>query len=543
MLNKTQLFVLDRCTNAKKILQFIQKSKIFHTQYDFMNLVPKSIGSDIKTSITVTDENRTAFLSLSDGDNLHHVQCREEFKINCSETAHTYKKQCLKDRTVQVNLSDTPDIDMGYIVQETKLLNSVSPESFELETGGFVQVRSGLNSESLDVSKNELKENLEGQILETIPDYSENSNTETDVHVQNRTHLNCDCFKVQQIETKPVVHKTTELQKDLFSSYDNDWRSISSVEEYFDLLRETQTNCDDGFYPKKEKHRYFNFTRDILLYPVHRLSLESSFYQLLIGENRLSPDLMRYEFHRLNSFINFSNEWSPSRIKLARNGWFSTGNGKETKCFSCGVYYNSWTCESDPLDIHKKISPYCSMVNGMDENNVPISKEIETANSQTNRYEAHKNGYQRPSRLLSEFEIVENTKKPMAKNLKQNSSDQRKTETENVSILSVDQLSLSSTFQNLGLACGTHNEGSEPETNPGTLSNICTNSNLTKCRAKQSVGGGKLYKYAISSDQKDAKYVNDTIENKVNGMNKSKQLPKPIGNDTIDKAYNGHHFQ
>jgi hypothetical protein len=51
-----------------------------------------------------------------------------------------------------------------------------------------------------------------------------------------------------------------------------------------------------------------------------------------------------------------------SLIRLAQSGFYHTGQGRETKCYSCGVTYRDWTSSDNPMRVHRRISPSCSLV-------------------------------------------------------------------------------------------------------------------------------------------------------------------------------------
>ncbi|XP_062603050.1 uncharacterized protein LOC134264784 isoform X2 [Saccostrea cucullata] len=58
-------------------------------------------------------------------------------------------------------------------------------------------------------------------------------------------------------------------------------------------------------------------------------------------------DRYQYEWIRLASFSNFSSE-TVHATRLARGGWYSTGNGDQTVCFSCHKIHDNWVREDDP---------------------------------------------------------------------------------------------------------------------------------------------------------------------------------------------------
>lgn len=81
----------------------------------------------------------------------------------------------------------------------------------------------------------------------------------------------------------------------------------------------------------------------------------------------------RKEWVRIQSFSSFPS-WSIdiSLLLLARAGFYYTGIYAECRCFSCGKFYKKWKDGDNPYMIHRKISPNCSYMNGIESGNVPV---------------------------------------------------------------------------------------------------------------------------------------------------------------------------
>lgn len=98
-----------------------------------------------------------------------------------------------------------------------------------------------------------------------------------------------------------------------------------------------------------------------------------SVLQPLDNETRTeSEDHMRSEWLRVTTFQTFPSDVGISSVKLAKNGFYYTGQNKETKCHFCSKTYNEWTSTSDIEAIHRQISPDCPFINGRETNNIPI---------------------------------------------------------------------------------------------------------------------------------------------------------------------------
>ncbi|XP_041352542.1 uncharacterized protein LOC121371006 isoform X2 [Gigantopelta aegis] len=79
---------------------------------------------------------------------------------------------------------------------------------------------------------------------------------------------------------------------------------------------------------------------------------------------------MRYECNRLGSFLNFPS--SASAIRLSQAGFYYSGRGEETICFSCGLHYEQWTRSDQPLAVHRRLKPFCPFITGINSDNKPI---------------------------------------------------------------------------------------------------------------------------------------------------------------------------
>ena len=66
------------------------------------------------------------------------------------------------------------------------------------------------------------------------------------------------------------------------------------------------------------------------------------------------------EENRFKSFFNYPKPYPPVE-DLVMAGFFYVGSGeKDTcQCYSCGVKFNNWTSEDNPIEGHKKLRPKC----------------------------------------------------------------------------------------------------------------------------------------------------------------------------------------
>ena len=72
------------------------------------------------------------------------------------------------------------------------------------------------------------------------------------------------------------------------------------------------------------------------------------------------PNALNFEANRLSTFADRA--LPVSGIKLAKTGFFSTGNQDEVECFSCRRRHSGWQTGQVPRHIHRQISPNCPMV-------------------------------------------------------------------------------------------------------------------------------------------------------------------------------------
>ncbi|XP_062601966.1 baculoviral IAP repeat-containing protein 3-like [Saccostrea cucullata] len=78
------------------------------------------------------------------------------------------------------------------------------------------------------------------------------------------------------------------------------------------------------------------------------------------------------ELVRLQTFLNFPASGYVSTIKLAKEGFYFTGDGDRVVCFACGFERSRWRGDDCPREIHRQISPNCPLLKAGPSNNVPI---------------------------------------------------------------------------------------------------------------------------------------------------------------------------
>lgn len=106
---------------------------------------------------------------------------------------------------------------------------------------------------------------------------------------------------------------------------------------------------------------------------------------------------MRYEWLRLRTFSTITLRASLSPIRLARSGFYFTGNNQECVCFSCGIRNGDWTSD-DVTQTHRQLSPNCRYLIGTNTTNVPIGSNASYESVPRNaEYSSNRPGFRRDS--------------------------------------------------------------------------------------------------------------------------------------------------
>ncbi|XP_067674754.1 uncharacterized protein [Haliotis asinina] len=124
----------------------------------------------------------------------------------------------------------------------------------------------------------------------------------------------------------------------------------------------------------KDMFRHFDIESYIQSLPIPTVapfvSLQGYFLKIANHDHVSNEEKMVHEALRLSSFSDIN--VSASCIRLASAGFYATGCGDETRCFSCGVRHTGWR-EGDNISfIHKHKSPTCLHALGTDQRNIPI---------------------------------------------------------------------------------------------------------------------------------------------------------------------------
>ena len=101
------------------------------------------------------------------------------------------------------------------------------------------------------------------------------------------------------------------------------------------------------------------------------------------GENGASLSSVTSSFHsmnmeliRLGSFQNFPASRTVSTLKLARHGFYYSGEGDMVICFACGGQKQNWRSDDNIDDVHRSLSPNCPLLTSLPTSNVQIGRSL-----------------------------------------------------------------------------------------------------------------------------------------------------------------------
>ena len=97
-------------------------------------------------------------------------------------------------------------------------------------------------------------------------------------------------------------------------------------------------------------------------------------------ESETTTALMRSEAQRLSTFGGWQHNDKVEARKIAKAGFFHTGNDSEVKCPWCSVVLNHWEYGDQVMARHRTANPNCPFIQNISDN-VPL---INDAQSQVN---------------------------------------------------------------------------------------------------------------------------------------------------------------
>ncbi|KAK0042872.1 inhibitor of apoptosis [Biomphalaria pfeifferi] len=90
----------------------------------------------------------------------------------------------------------------------------------------------------------------------------------------------------------------------------------------------------------------------------------------------ISKMYFNYEIIRLRTYCNYPTNGTKSALVLAQNGFVYIGSGSDDKvtCYACQGTKVDWLESEVVTEVHSSMSPDCSMVTGVNSDNVPITR-------------------------------------------------------------------------------------------------------------------------------------------------------------------------
>ncbi|GIY08509.1 baculoviral IAP repeat-containing protein 2, partial [Caerostris extrusa] len=125
----------------------------------------------------------------------------------------------------------------------------------------------------------------------------------------------------------------------------------------------------------------------------HQNSLTSGEFQMEIHK---TADY-KYEEERIKSFSSWKVHYPVDPDRLAKAGFFYTGNEDEVVCFSCHGHIKGWNYGDVVLKKHAEMFPNCNFVNNKS-NNVPLAQSKKSKDNLIISGKK-KNGYSQPTKL------------------------------------------------------------------------------------------------------------------------------------------------
>lgn len=90
---------------------------------------------------------------------------------------------------------------------------------------------------------------------------------------------------------------------------------------------------------------------------------------------------MNIETNRLSTFTNWPASAPVDPIRIAKAGFFYTGEGTEVQCFSCGGKISQWNYGDQVMWRHRNMKPNCPFVqNPQQSGNIPLVLRQECPN-------------------------------------------------------------------------------------------------------------------------------------------------------------------
>ncbi|XP_048769072.2 baculoviral IAP repeat-containing protein 2-like isoform X2 [Ostrea edulis] len=163
-----------------------------------------------------------------------------------------------------------------------------------------------------------------------------------------------------------LINESKLLQNSLSDLYGNCLR-FSDCSQHTDIKAFPLIDCSRNFEEYVQKELSANQSTS----PRNSLSSTGNSHSL------------NMEMIRIGTYSNFPEPRTVSTLRLAKEGFYYSGESDNVTCFACGFEKCGWESTDDPREIHRRMSPNCSFFNPSQSKNVPIgaarNNEIETS--------------------------------------------------------------------------------------------------------------------------------------------------------------------
>ena len=125
-----------------------------------------------------------------------------------------------------------------------------------------------------------------------------------------------------------------------------------------------------------------------------------------MGTQQFSAEVttMRSEAERLSTFHSWPHNDKVEARKIAKAGFFHTGNDSEVKCFWCNTVLTDWQYGDQVMARHRSANPECPFIKNISDN-VPLLNSETSVISQSSEIEMEGKKYLFLLRAPSKYKV------------------------------------------------------------------------------------------------------------------------------------------
>lgn len=186
--------------------------------------------------------------------------------------------------------------------------------------------------------------------------------------------------KIEIVKQNGVAHSLLDLQWKVhaldFKGKRKRWKKVNNLcelwEEDFHFLR--LAYVDAFVYPVNQQRSGRNPPPEGSKQAQDTLQTQSTSNGQWPPESacNIPWSAFREELQRLMTFADMPINAPVFVLRLAQTGFLCLPDGRIV-CYFCGLHRNAWNAGDGPADIHKRLSPLCPMVTGINCDNQPVS--------------------------------------------------------------------------------------------------------------------------------------------------------------------------